>query len=104
VFNIIDGRTNEFNPNCDVVFEVFADDWTDYNLPANTKDFTEWVTNTSIYSALMVGMKFSGCVTIYFYDEGMVPRDHGYLAAVHPKLKKHQLNMVRYDPKLLRNY
>lgn len=104
LFNIVDMRTNEFNPLCDVVFEVFSDDWTQENLPASTEDFTEWLTETSIYDSVRIAMRFAGSVTMYLYDPGKVKTDHNYIAAIHTKLKKKQLTTWTYNSKLLRSF
>ena len=104
VFNILDQRRrNEWNPEVDVVFEVFADDWSDFGLPKTTQDFTEWMARMSVYDASMIAMRFAGKVTMYFYDPGWVGTNFGFIVTIHPKIKRDVLIPHEYDTRLLRN-
>lgn len=98
LFNIVDRRSNEFNPFCDAVFEVFAENWADYDLPRDTKDFTEWLSSRSVYDYVGYAMRFSGRVTLFLYDQD------GIDAGIHPKIKQEQLDPIGYDERFLRRY
>lgn len=104
IFNILDQRRmNEHNPTVDAVYEIFADNWADFSLPANTRDFTEWQHLVSIYDAVCIAQRFVGRVTMYLYDPGWVIENYGFIVTIHPKLKRDVMVPHQYDKKYLRN-
>lgn len=104
IFNILDQRRmNEHNPTVDAVYEIFADNWADFSLPANTRDFTEWQHLVSIYDAVCIAQRFVGRVTMYLYDPGWVIENYGFIVTIHPKLRRDVMIPHQYDKKLLRN-
>ena len=105
IFNILDQRrVNEHNPIVDVVYEVFADNWADFSLPANTRDFTEWQHHTTVTNAIVVAQRFIGKVTMFFYDPGWITDNHGFIVVIHPKIKSDVMVPAwQYDPKLLQD-
>ena len=97
LFNILDQRrANDRNPNCDVVFEIWSDDWSECGMPRDTQDFTEWMHRTTVYSASMMAMRFPPHVTMYLYDPNWVPENFGLIVTWHPKLKRDQLDPLEY--------
>jgi hypothetical protein len=105
VFNILDQRrNNEHDSTVDIVYEVFSDNWADYSLPANTRDFTEWQQRMSVYDAVCIAQRFVGKVTMFLYDPGWVIVNFGFIVVVHPKLKRDVMVPHEYDTKLLRKF
>ena len=105
VFNILDQRRiNEHNSTVDVVYEIFSDNWADFSLPANTRDFTEWQHLVSIYDAVCLAQRFIGKVTMYLYDPGWVIENYGFIVTIHPKLRRDVMVPDQYDKKLLRDF
>ncbi len=105
IFNILDQRrVNEHNPIVDVVYEVFADNWADFSLPANTRDFTEWQQHTTVSNAIVVAQRFIGKVTMFLYDPDWIIDNYGFIVVIHPKIKSDVMVPAwQYDPKLLQD-
>lgn len=104
IFNILDQRrANEHNPHVDVVYEVFADNWANFSLPANTRDFTEWQCRTTVEKAVVIAQRFVGKVTMFLYDPGWVNDNYGFIVVVHPKIKSHVMIPGEYDSRLFHN-
>jgi hypothetical protein len=105
IFNILDQRRkNEYNTNIDVVYEIFASNWTDFGLPESTQDYTEWQHRTSVYEATCIAARLEGLVTMYFYDPGWVIENYGFIVTIHAKLKRDVMIPHEMDTKFLRTF
>lgn len=104
IFNIYDQRrASEHNPSeVDVVFEVFADDWSLHGLPRDFEDFTEWMQKISVYDAVMYSMKLQGKVSMFLYDPGWIIANFGFIVAVHPRIKRDVMVPHEMDERVLR--
>lgn len=89
VFNVIDTRSNEYNSKCDVVFEIFSNT----SVRPDIEAYTEWANSVYVYDVIHYAMGIKSLVTVYFYDENKVKEDHGYLSAVHSKIKRNPITI-----------
>lgn len=89
VFNILDQRrNNEYNPNIDVVYEIFEVKGISDELPNGSDTYTEWQARTTVAEAIEVADKFVGSVTLFFYDPGWVITNYNRIVIIHPKIKR----------------
>ena len=106
ISNIIDNRSVDEDNRCDVVFEINCDDIIDEGISKETESFTEWTSNTTVYSAIMQGMQFNLPVTLHLYDPGMISSAIGILIEqrVHPKMKPEPINFSKIPTTLWKPY
>jgi hypothetical protein len=83
LYNVVDSRKNEFNNRCDAIFEI----WDKDDIGGNA-DTTEWIDNTTVYSAVMKAMELDGHVTLYLYAQGFIKLEFPTLSYIHPRIKK----------------
>ena len=91
LYNVIDSRKHEFNPRCDAVFMAWDPDSRDQK----NCSITEWVDNTTVYSAVMNAMSFKWHVTLYLYTPGTIKLDFPTLTHIHPRIKKKPFCPIR---------
>lgn len=100
ILNIVDKRhqpVHRLDTFCDAVMEISSDDWTLYGLPSTTENRTEWITGTTVYSAIMTAMKFRGEVVLYFYSCKTLEHIKPYLHKSHPSLRAKQFDPTKVD-------
>ena len=103
LFNVLDQRrVNEYNPEVDVVFEVF--DAETHPMQKSVDDFTEWMPRVTVYQASGYAARFSASVTMYLYDPGWVGNNFGFIVILHPKIKRDPMIPHEYDTTLLRAF
>lgn len=98
VVNVVDSRSDPTVAACDAVFEivyvegVFAGsppiNPTTKKKPKDNDHFTEWMTETSVYSALAWAMERKAHITVHFYDQKQVAVDTKLLSLLHPRIKE----------------
>ena len=97
VVNVVDKRSNEHNTFCDAVFEIFfiANSYSFQNdtppIFPHTQErlrgdehWTEWMDNTTVYSAIMSAMEVKAHVTVFLYDKGKIKGNITPLSIIHP--------------------
>jgi hypothetical protein len=90
---------------CDVVFEIICDDDAG-GIPKNTESFTEWVSNTTVYSSIMMGMQFTPKVIMHLYDVETITGGIRDLIKqrIHPKMKEDPIDFMKISKKLWKPY
>ena len=108
ISNIVDNRTLSLDEDtsCDVVFEIVCDDHDTFGIPREVESFTEWVTKTTVYSAIMQGMQFRPKVIMHLYDEGTIAGQLKTLMKeqIHPRMKSDPLDFTKLSKKLWKPY
>lgn len=105
IVNIVDKRSNEHNTFCDVVFEIFyiANEYafqkdtppifphTNQKLRGD-EHWTDWMDNTSVYSAVMKAINIKAHVTVFLYDKGFIKDNVTPLSLVHPMMNDKRMD------------
>ncbi len=94
VINIIDTRTNENNPTCDAVLEIWK-----HGIGPKVFDGghikTEWIEKTTIKTILEVAMHYQDNVTVYLYDPGKVQAEINSMPVIHSRIKDTPMELER---------
>jgi len=106
ISNIIDNRSVGEDVRCDVVFEIVCEDHESLGIPKRTESFTEWAPDSSVYSAIMTGMKFKPMVIIHLYDVGTITGAIKNLIKqrIHPKMKEKPIDFSKISEDLWSPY
>lgn len=89
VVNVIDTRTNEFNPNCDAVLEIWTRFVRHETHGSGTGHIgTEWIEKAEVRVILGIAMNYGDNVTVYLYDAGKVRAEINSMPLIHPRIKE----------------
>jgi len=101
VINVVDSRSDPTVSVCDAVFEIVYVEGafegsppvnpTTQRKPRDNDHFTEWMTETSVYSALTWAMERRAHITVHLYDQKQVAMDTALLSLLHPQIKQQPL-------------
>lgn len=92
IYNLRDERSSVKDTAVDAVFEVDCTDCEGFGLPRNTKSWTAWVGDTTIYDATMKASGMRGRVTVHLYDKDTCREHHPWLTWIHPELPDKPFN------------
>ncbi len=103
IYNLCDQRSSEGDTSVDAVFEIDCSDCESFGLPKHTKNWSTWVTNTTIYDATMKASGMRGRVTLYLYDKNSC--NEAWLSWLHPELPETPFNPIEArEKKLIQPY
>lgn len=91
IANIIDQRTNEFNPHCDAVLEI----WSHVTRPGILDGGhieTQWIERSTVNRITRAAMNYRHFnVTIYLYDRDKVRAEMNSMPIIHPRIQPESL-------------
>jgi len=105
VVNIIDHRTNEFDPRCDAVMEI----WTNTTIGGHGVEpkildgghiDTVWVEGSNIKRILEIGSFNQYNVTVFLYDIGKVRDEINVMPVIHPRIKPEPMKEIPREQQL----